>query len=325
MAIMTYLEAIADGLRTEMRRDSSVFMLGEDIGVYGGAFKLTKGFIDEFGPGRIVDSPISEAAIVGAAIGAALNGMRPVAEMQFMDFVTCGFNQIVNVAGTTAYRWQMGVPMVVRGPSGGGVGANPFHSRNSEAWFAHASGVKVICPAFPADAKGLMIASIRDNNPVVFYEHKGLYRKIKEEVAEGEYIVPLGKARIVREGNDCSIIAYGSAVHFALEAAENLARDKGYNVEVVDIRTLVPFDEETVLQSAIKTGRVVIAHEASLTAGFGGEIAARIADKAFEYLDAPIKRVAAYDAPTPFAPTLEKAVLPSAAKVQTAVEELLRY
>lgn len=325
MAIMTYLEAIADGLRTEMRRDSSVFMLGEDIGVYGGAFKLTKGFIDEFGPGRIVDSPISEAAIVGAAIGAALNGMRPVAEMQFMDFVTCGFNQIVNVAGTTAYRWQMGVPMVVRGPSGGGVGANPFHSRNSEAWFAHASGVKVVCPAFPADAKGLMIASIRDNNPVVFYEHKGLYRKIKEEVPEGEYIVPLGKARIVREGNDCSIIAYGSAVHFALEAAENLAREKGYNVEVVDIRTLVPFDEETVLQSAIKTGRVVIAHEASLTAGFGGEIAARIADKAFEYLDAPIKRVAAYDAPTPFAPTLEKAVLPSAAKVQTAVEALLRY
>ncbi len=325
MAIMTYLEAIADGLRNEMRRDSSVFMLGEDIGVYGGAFKLTKGFIDEFGPGRIVDSPISEAAIVGAAIGAALNGMRPVAEMQFMDFVTCGFNQIVNVAGTTAYRWQMGVPMVVRGPSGGGVGANPFHSRNSEAWFAHASGVKVVCPAFPADAKGLMIASIRDNNPVVFYEHKGLYRKIKEEVPEGEYMVPLGKARIVREGNDCSIIAYGSAVHFALEAAENLAREKGYNVEVVDIRTLVPFDEETVLQSAIKTGRVVIAHEASLTAGFGGEIAARIADKAFEYLDAPIKRVAAYDAPTPFAPTLEKAVLPSAAKVQTAVEALLRY
>ena len=325
MAIMTYLEAIADGIRTEMRRDPSVFMLGEDIGIYGGAFKLTKGFIDEFGATRIVDSPISEAAIVGAAIGAALNGMRPIAEMQFMDFVTCGFNQIVNVAGTTAYRWQMGVPMVVRGPSGGGVGANPFHSRNSEAWFAHASGVKVVCPAFPADAKGLMIASIRDNNPVVFYEHKGLYRKIKEEVPEGDYSIPLGKARVVREGSDCSIIAYGSAVHFALEAAENLAVEHGYKVEVVDIRTLVPFDEETVLASARKTGRVVIAHEASLTAGFGGEIAARIADKAFEYLDAPLKRVAAYDAPTPFSPTLEKAVLPSAAKVRQAVEELLRY
>lgn len=325
MAIMTYLEAIADGLRYEMRNDPSVFMMGEDIGVYGGAFKLTKGFIEEFGAKRIVDAPISEAAIVGAAIGAALNGMRPVAEMQFMDFVTCGFNQIVNVAGTTAYRWNMGVPMVVRGPSGGGVGANPFHSRNSEAWFAHASGVKVVCPAFPSDAKGLMIASIRDNNPVVFYEHKGLYRKIKEEVPEGEYIVPLGKARIVREGNDCSVITYGSAVHFALEAAQKLQDEKGYSVEVVDIRTLVPFDEETVLQSAKKTGRVIVAHEASLTGGFGGEIAARIADKAFEYLDAPIKRVAAYDSPTPFAPTLEKAVLPNAEKLKNAVEELLSY
>ncbi len=308
-----------------MRNDPSVFMLGEDIGTYGGAFKLTKGFIEEFGSKRIVDAPISEAAIVGAAIGAALNGMRPVAEMQFMDFVTCGFNQIVNVAGTTAYRWNMGVPMVVRGPSGGGVGANPFHSRNSEAWFAHASGVKVVCPAFPADAKGLMIASIRDNNPVVFYEHKGLYRKIKEEVPEGEYIVSLGKARIVREGNDCSVISYGSAVHFALEAAQKLHDEKGYSIEVIDIRTLVPFDEETVLQSAKKTGKVIIVHEASLTGGFGGEIAARIADKAFEYLDAPIKRVAAYDSPTPFAPTLEKAVLPNAENLQKVIEETLNY
>lgn len=325
MAIMTYLEAIADGIRYEMRNDPTVFMLGEDIGVYGGAFKLTKGFIDEFGSKRIVDSPISEAAIVGAAIGAALNGMRPIAEMQFMDFVTCGFNQIVNVAGTTAYRWNMGVPMVVRGPSGGGVGANPFHSRNSEAWFAHASGVKVVCPAFPSDAKGLMIASIRDNNPVVFYEHKGLYRKIKEEVPEGEHFVPLGKARVVKEGKDCSVISYGSAVHFALEAAEKLNVEKGYSVEVVDIRTLVPFDEETVLQSAKKTGRVLIAHEASLTGGFGGEIAARIADKAFEFLDAPIKRIAAFDSPTPFAPTLEKAVLPNAEKVRKGIEELLNY
>ena len=325
MAIMTYLEAIADGIRYEMRNDPTVFMLGEDIGVYGGAFKLTKGFIDEFGSKRIVDSPISEAAIVGAAIGAALNGMRPIAEMQFMDFVTCGFNQIVNVAGTTAYRWNMGVPMVVRGPSGGGVGANPFHSRNSEAWFAHASGVKVVCPAFPSDAKGLMIASIRDNNPVVFYEHKGLYRKMKEEVPEGEHIVPLGKARIVREGKDCSVIAYGSAVHFALEAAERLKEENGYSVEVVDIRTLVPFDEETVVESAKKTGRVLVAHEASLTGGFGGEIAARIVDKAFEFLDAPIKRIAAFDSPTPFAPTLEKAVLPNAEKVRKGIEELLNY
>lgn len=324
MAQLTYLEAIADALRFEMRRDERVFMMGEDIATYGGAFKLTKNFHEEFGRQRVLDCPISEAAIVGAAIGAALNGMRPVAEMQFMDFVTCGFNQIVNVAGTTAYRWGLGVPMVVRGPSGGGVGANPFHSRNSEAWFAHASGVKVVCPAFPADAKGLMIASIRDNNPVVFYEHKGLYRKIKEEVPEGEYIVPLGKANIVREGKDMSIICYGSAVHFALAAAEELSKE-GVSVEVVDIRTLVPFDEETVLASARKTNRVLIAHEASLTAGFGGEIAARIAEKAFEYLDAPILRVAGYDAPTPFAPTLEKAVLPNAEKVLVAARKLMEY
>lgn len=307
---MTYLEAIADALRVEMRRDERVFMIGEDIGTYGGAFKLTKGFLDEFGPSRIIDAPISEAAIIGASIGAALNGMRPVAEMQFMDFVTNGFNQIVTVAGTTAYRWALPVPMVVRGPSGGGVGANPFHSRNSEAWFVHATGIKVVCPAFPDDAKGLMMASIRDNDPVVFYEHKGLYRKIKGEVPEGEYIVPLGKARVVREGTDVSVVCYGSAVHMALAAAEAVASD-GINVEVVDIRTLVPFDEETVLESVRKTGRAIVAHEAVLTGGFGGEIAARIADKAFSYLDAPVKRVAAFDAPTPFAPTLEQAVLPN--------------
>lgn len=324
MPQLTYLEAIADALRTEMRRDERVFLLGEDIATYGGAFKLTKNFHEEFGRKRVLDCPISESAIVGAAIGAALNGMRPVAEMQFMDFVTCGFNQIVNVAATTAYRWGIGVPMVVRGPSGGGVGANPFHSRNSEAWFAHASGVKVVCPAFPADAKGLMTASIRDNNPVVFYEHKGLYRKIKEEVPEGEYIIPLGKAKVVREGKNATIVAYGSAVHFALAAAEELSKE-GVSVEVVDIRTLVPFDQETVLASARKTNRVLIAHEASLTAGFGGEIAARIAEHAFEYLDAPIMRVAAYDAPTPFAPTLEKAVLPNSEKVLAAMRKLLSY
>lgn len=324
MAQMTYLEAIADALRLEMRRDERVFMLGEDIATYGGAFKLTKGFADEFGRQRVLDAPISEAAIVGAAIGAALNGMRPIAEMQFMDFVTCGFNQLVTVAGTTAYRWGIGLPMVVRGPSGGGVGANPFHSRNSEAWFVHATGLKVVCPAFPADAKGLMTASIRDNNPVIFYEHKGLYRKIKEDVPEGEYVVPLGKARVVREGKNATIICYGSAVHFALEAAEALEKE-GASIEVVDIRTLVPFDEETVLASVRKTNRALIAHEASLTGGFGGEIAARIAEKTFDSLDAPIMRVAAFDSPTPFAPTLEKAVLPNAEKVAAAARRLLAY
>lgn len=321
---MTYLEAIADALRLEMRRDPTVFQIGEDIGTYGGAFKLTKGMIDEFGPTRIIDAPISEAAIIGSAIGAALNGMRPVAEMQFMDFVTNGFNQLVTVAGTTAYRWSMPVPIVVRGPSGGGVGANPFHSRNSEAWFAHATGLKVVCPAFPADAKGLMTASIRDNNPVVFFEHKGLYRKIKEDVPEGEYVVPLGVARVVRPGTSVSVIAYGSAVHMALEASETLLRE-GIDVEVVDIRTLVPFDEETVLESVRRTHRVVVAHEAVLTAGFGGEIAARIADKAFRWLDAPVRRVAAFDAPTPFAPTLEKAVLPNAETIVSAVRDVMVF
>ena len=324
MAVMTYLEAIADALRTEMKRDDSVFMIGEDIGTYGGAFKLTKGFLDEFGPKRVIDAPISEAAIIGAAIGASLNGMRPVAEMQFMDFVTCGFNQLVSVAGTTAYRWGLGVPMVVRGPAGGGVGANPFHSRNSEAWFVQATGLKVVCPATPADAKGLLTASIRDNNPVIFFEHKGLYRKIKGEVPEGEYMIPLGKANVIVEGNDASIICYGSTVHMALEVAERMQKE-GISIEVVDIRTLVPFDEETVLRSVRKTNRVLITHEATLTGGFAGEIAARITEKAFHSLDAPIKRVAAFDSPTPFAPTLEKAMLPNADKIHAELLNLLSY
>ena len=324
MAQLTFLEAIADALKIQMRTDESVFMIGEDIGTYGGAFKLTKGFLDEFGSKRIIDAPISEAAIIGAAIGAAINGMRPVVEMQFMDFITCGFNQLVNVAGTTAYRWGMGVPLVVRGPSGGGVGANPFHSRNSEAWFVQATGIKVVCPSSPADAKGLLTASILDNNPVVFYEHKGLYRKIKEEVPEGFYSIPLGKAHIVKQGNDASIITYGSTVHTALEAAEKLEA-RGISVEIIDIRTLVPFDEETVLASVKKTNRVLITHEATLTGGFAGEIAARISEKAFEYLDAPIIRIAAFDAPTPFAPTLEKAMLPNTEKIIAGLEKLLSY
>lgn len=324
MPLLTYLEAISDALRYEMRRDERVFLVGEDIGVYGGAFKVTKGFIEEFGPQRVLDAPISEAAIIGAAIGAALNGMRPVAEMQFMDFITCGFNQVVNVAGTTAYRWGIGVPIVIRGPSGGGVGANPFHSRNPENWFVHATGLKVVCPAFPADAKGLLLASIRDNNPVLFFEHKGLYRKIKQDVPEGDYVVPLGKAAVVRSGTDATVVAYGSAVHMALEAAEHMAAD-GVSIEVVDLRCLVPFDEDTVIASVQKTGRVVIAHEAVLTGGFGGEVAARIAHRCFQWLDAPIVRVAAYDAPTPFAPTLERAVLPSAEKIASALREVLEF
>ena len=321
---MTYLEAIADAMRQEMIRDERVFLMGQDIGTYGGAFKLTKGFLEQFGPQRVIDTPISEAAMIGAGIGAALNGMRPIVEMQFMDFVTNGFNQLVTVAGTTAYRWSIPVPLVVRGPSGGGVGANPFHSRNGEAWFAHATGLKVICPAFPDDAKGLLTSAIRNNDPVVFFEHKGLYRKIKGDVPEGEHIVPLGKARVVREGTDVSVVSYGSAVHMALDAADILSKE-GASVEVVDIRSLVPFDEETVLASVTKTGRAVVAHEAVQTAGFGGEISARIADKAFKQLDAPVKRVTAFDAPTPFAPTLEATVLPSTEKIVSVVRETLEF
>jgi 2-oxoisovalerate dehydrogenase E1 component beta subunit len=324
MAVLTYVEAISDALREELRRDPRVFLLGEDIGVYGGAFKVTKGFLEEFGAGRILDTPISEAAIIGAAIGAALNGMRPVAEMQYIDFVTNGFNQLVNVAATIAYRWGLPVPMVVRGPTGGGVGGGPFHSRNPEAWFAHTPGLKVVYPAFPADAKGLLIAAIRDPNPVVFLEHKGLYRKVRQEVPEGEYVVPLGRAAIVRPGRDATVVAYGSMVHHALQVAEELSRE-GIALEVVDLRTLVPLDEETVLDSVRRTNRVVVASEANRTCGFAAEVAARITERAFKWLDAPVVRVTAADVPTPFAPTLEQEVLPSAQRLKVAVLELLRF
>jgi 2-oxoisovalerate dehydrogenase E1 component beta subunit len=324
MAVLTYVEAISDALREELRRDPRVFLLGEDIGVYGGAFKVTKGFLEEFGAGRILDTPISEAAIIGAAIGAALNGMRPVAEMQYIDFVTNGFNQLVNVAATIAYRWGLPVPMVVRGPAGGGVGGGPFHSRNPEAWFAHTPGLKVVYPAFPADAKGLLIAAIRDPNPVVFLEHKGLYRKVRQEVPEGEYVVPLGRAAIVRPGRDATVVAYGSMVHHALQVAEELSRE-GIALEVVDLRTLVPLDEETVLDSVRRTNRVVVASEANRTCGFAAEVATRITERAFKWLDAPVVRVTAADVPTPFAPTLEQEVLPSAQRLKAAVLELLRF
>jgi 2-oxoisovalerate dehydrogenase E1 component beta subunit len=324
MAVLTYVEAISDALREELRRDPRVFLLGEDIGVYGGAFKVTKGFLEEFGAGRILDTPISEAAIIGAAIGAALNGMRPVAEMQYIDFITNGFNQLVNVAATIAYRWGLPVPMVVRGPAGGGVGGGPFHSRNPEAWFAHTPGLKVVYPAFPADAKGLLIAAIRDPNPVVFLEHKGLYRKVRQEVPEGEYVVPLGRAAIVRPGRDATVVAYGSMVHHALQVAEELSRE-GIALEVVDLRTLVPLDEETVLDSVRRTNRVVVASEVNRTCGFAAEVAARITERAFKWLDTPVVRVTAADVPTPFAPTLEQEVLPSAQRLKAAVLELLRF
>ena len=304
---MTYLEAIADAMRHEMRRDESVFMIGEDIGTYGGAFKVTKGFLDEFGAKRIIDAPISEAAIIGSAIGASLNGMRPIVEMQFMDFITNGFNQVVTVAGTTAYRWGLPVPMVVRGPSGGGVGGNPFHSRNSEAWFAHATGLKVVCPAFPDDAKGLMIASIRDNDPVMFFEHKALYRSIDEDILDGYYTIPFGKARLVKEGADVTIVTYGLGVHWALEL---LNAHPEISADLIDLRTLAPLDTQAIYDSVKKTGKAFVLHEDTLTGGIGGELSALITEHCFEYLDAPVMREGSLDTPVPMNADLEINFLP---------------
>jgi 2-oxoisovalerate dehydrogenase E1 component beta subunit len=321
MSVRTYIDAINDALRYEMERDPSVFLIGEDIGPYGGAFKATKGLYEKFGDMRVIDTPIAESGIIGAAIGAALCGYKPVAEMQFADFVTNTFNLIVNVAATTSYRWSLPVPMVVRLPSGGGLSGGPFHSRNPEVWFAHQPGLKVVCPSSPSDAKGLLIAAIRDPNPVLYFEHKKLYRSLKEEVPDGEYVVEIGKARIDREGSDLTIITYGGTVPMALEVAD----ESDASIEVIDIRSLAPFDEETVLESIRKTNRALIVHEDNLTVGFGAEIAARITDKAFEFLDAPVKRLAAFNSPVPFAPNLEKMILPSKKQLTDAVNDLLRY
>ena len=320
----TYLEAIRQGLWEEMESDERVFMLGEDIGVYGGAFKVTDGFLDRFGEGRVVDTPISEAAIVGAAVGAAMMGLRPVAEMQFIDFISCGFDQLTNVAAKNRYRWGQATPIVVRGPAGGGVHGGPFHSLQAESYFTHTAGLKVVCPATAYDAKGLIKAAIRDDDPVVFQEHKFLYRRVKEDLPAEEFVVPLGKARIHREGRDLTIVTWAAMVHTAAEAAEALAAD-GVAVEIVDLRTLVPLDEEAVLTSVAKTGRAIILHEAPRTGGFGGEIAATIAEKAFEYLDAPIVRVTAPDTPVPYSPPLEEYYLPGKDDVQLAARKLLDY
>jgi len=321
---MTYLEAIRQGIWEEMERDDNVFLLGEDIGVYGGAFKLTAGMLDRFGERRVVDTPISESAIVGAAIGASLMGLRPVAEMQFADFITCGYDQIVNFAAKCRYRWGAAVPIVIRAPSGGGIHGGPFHSQNPEAWFAHTPGLKVVAPSSPTDAKGLIKAAIRDNDPVLFFEHKALYRRIKENVPEGDFTVPIGKAAVVREGCDLSIITYGAMVHVACEVAGTLAKE-GISVEIVDLRTLAPLDEETVLTSVRKTSKVLLLHEDTLTGGIGGELAARISEKAFEYLDGPIVRVTSPDTPVPYSPPLEEAFLPNAVKVAERARELARY
>ena len=320
----TYLEAIRQGIWEEMERDPNVFLLGEDIGAYGGAFKITAGMLERFGERRVVDTPLAEAAIAGAAIGASMFGLRPVAEMQFSDFITCAFDQIVNFAAKCRYRWNAGVPMVIRAPSGGGNRGGPFHSQNPEAWFTHVPGLKVIAPATAYDAKGLIKSAIRDNDPVLYFEHKGLYRRIKEDLPETEYTVPIGKARVFREGVDVSIITYGAMVYTAQEAAEKLAAE-GISVEIVDLRTLVPLDEETILASVRKTSRAMVLHEDTLTGGFGGEIAARITERAFDCLDAPVVRIASPDTPIPYSPPLEDAFLPNADKVVEKVRWLCAY
>ena len=321
MSTMTYLQAISDGLRSEMREDERVFLMGEDIGVFGGAFKVTDGFVDEFGATRVMDTPLAESGIIGTAVGASVVGMRPVCEMQFSDFISCGFDQLVNVAGKTRYRMGLAVPITVRLPSGGGFSGGPFHSQNPEAWFMHAPGLKVVAPSTAEDAKGLLISSVRDRNPVVYLEHKHLYRRVKGEVAEGLYETPF-TARVARAGSDLTVIAYGAMVHTAMEATEDL---DGASVEVIDLRSLVPLDEEAILVSVRKTSKVLIVDEANETCAAGAQVAALIADKGFEDLDGPVRRIATPDVPIPFSPPLEQAVLPSVDRVKEAARELLEY
>jgi pyruvate/2-oxoglutarate/acetoin dehydrogenase E1 component len=318
---ITYLQAISDGLREEMSRDPSVFCIGEDIGAFGGAFKVTDGFVEEFGADRCLDTPLAENAIIGTAVGAAVEGLKPVCEMQFADFISCGFDQLVNVAAKLHYRQGIAVPMVIRLPSGGGFSGGPFHSQNPEAWFLQTPGLKVVAPATAADAKGLLISAIRDPNPVCYLEHKGLYRHVKGEVPAGEHAVPLGKARVAREGGELTVIAYGSSVHLAVSAADELEAD----IEVLDLRSLCPLDHEAILASVRKTGKVVVAHEATRACGVGAEVAAIIGEEAFEDLDAPVRRLTTPDVPIPFSPPLEQAVLPQLEDMKEACRELLAY
>jgi pyruvate/2-oxoglutarate/acetoin dehydrogenase E1 component len=322
MAEMTYLQAISDGLRLEMRHDKRVFLIGEDIGVYGGAFKVTAGFQEEFGSWRVLDAPLSETAIVGGATGAAMMGLRPVAEMQFGDFISCAYDHLVTIAAKQHWRAGTAVPITVRLPSGGGFSGGPFHSQNPESIFAHIPGLKCVCPATPEDAKGLIIAAIQDPNPVLFFEHKHLYRRIKGEVPEERYATPIGKARIHQPGDDITIVTWGAMVHTAEEAA---AQMDDLSVEIVDLRTVMPWDKAAVLASVRKTSKVIVLHEDTHSVGFGAEIAATIAEEAFEDLDAPVTRVAAPDTPVPFAPPLEKAFIPQVEDVVKGLRELAEY
>ena len=327
MSEIRLIEAVRDALREELAANADVFLIGQDIGVNGGVFRVTEGLIDEFGPNRVIDSPLAESGMVGVAIGAAMNGMRPVVEIQFADFIFPAFNQVVSEAARMYYRTngEYSVPMVIRAPYGGGVRGGLYHSQSVEAFFAHVPGLKVVVPSSPYDAKGLLKAAIRDDNPVLFFEHKLSYNTVRGEVPEGDYTVPIGKAIVKREGQQLSLISYGLSVHHCLEAAETLSGE-GISCEVVDLRTVRPLDTATLLESVKKTGRVCIVHEDNLTGGVGGEVAAIIAKDAFEYLDAPVQRVAAPDVPSfPYSPTLEDALLPGPADIVRAALELAAY
>jgi 2-oxoisovalerate dehydrogenase E1 component beta subunit len=321
----TYLQAISEGLRQEMRRDDRVFIIGEDVGVYGGAFKVTQGFQEEFGQWRVIDAPLSETAIVAGCTGAAIMGLRPVAEMQFADFISCAWDHLVTVAAKQRYRAGTPVPITVRLPSGGGFSGGPFHSQNPESSFAHIPGLKVVCPATPADAKGLIVSAIEDPNPVLYFEHKHLYRRIKDEVPEERYTVPLGEARVHREGDDITLVTWGAMVYTADEAAQKLEKEDGLSVEILDLRTLIPWDKRAVLESVEKTSKALVLHEDTRTGGFGAEIVATIAEEAFEHLDGPVSRVTAPDTPVPFSPPLEKAFIPQVEDVVAGLKELAEY
>jgi 2-oxoisovalerate dehydrogenase E1 component beta subunit len=326
MTVVTYLEALRQGLREEMERDDRVFLLGEDIGAYGGAFKLTDGFRETFGAGRVIDTPITEAAIVGAAAGAAHMGFRPVAEMQFIDFIACAYDIITNYVATARYRAGLATPIVIRGPSGGYARGGPFHSQMPEAAFFHTPGLKLVCPATVRDAKGLIKASIRDEDPVIFFEHKYLYRRIKEDVPDDEDILtPLGEARVARQGTDLTVVTWSAMTLKAEEAADQLAAEDGVSVEVLDLRTLLPLDDGAIVRSVRKTNRALVVHEDTRTGGVAGEITARINEQAFEWLDGPVLRVAAEDTPLPFAASLEDFVLPQTGDIVEQARRLLAY
>ncbi|HAJ35133.1 MAG TPA: alpha-ketoacid dehydrogenase subunit beta [Chloroflexi bacterium] len=322
---LTYIAAISEALREEMRRNPNVLVMGEDVaGEFGGAFKVTKGFEAEFGARRVINTPIAELGFVGAATGMALMGLRPVIEMQFADFISTAFDSIVQFAATTHYRWNGAVPWVIRAPADGGIRSGPFHSQNPEAWFVHTPGLKVVAPATPADAKGLLLAAIRDDNPVIYFESKPLYRALKGYVPPGDYVTPIGQAHVARAGNDLSIITYGAMLHQALAAAERLA-SAGIMAEVLDLRTLKPLDTAAILATARKTGKVLIVHAANKLAGVGAEVAALIAEEAFEWLDAPVQRIGGLDTPVPFSPSLEDAYRPNAEKIYVAARALAAF